>query len=223
MSQPDCLTNEDLSLFLSGQLADGRRDEVEHHLGGCRTCRHLLMIAYEDSQPEMATRRIPRWLKARALKLPATPNLKPPSLVFGLRLQVAGAIAAILIAALGITLFLFRNDAQGVLAPAEVFRQHEAVRAAPRLLAPAANEAINSDEIEFRWSEVSGATGYSFTLLNEKGDILLQSSMSDARVYLKPRDVQLERGKAYFWYVAAKSIDGTAMDSEIGKFVLSRK
>ncbi len=223
MSQTECLTTEERGRFLSGQLAAGQREEVELHLSRCRACRHLLMSAYEESKPETTTRRAPRWLKARALKLPAKPNAREPSLIFGLRLQVAGAIAAVLIAALSFALFLFRNDSQAVLPPTEVFRQQEPVTAAPRLLAPVANEAIDSDEIEFRWSEAPGAAGYTFTLLNERGDIVFQSRATEERVSLKIADAQLERGKTYFWYVAAKSFDGTAMDSEMGKFVLSQK
>lgn len=219
MSQKECPATEDQHKFLSGQLATERREEMELHLSLCHECRRLLIGAYEEAAPRAAASAAPRWLKARARKIPRKPGAGMPALVFGFRLQSVVAFAAMIVVAAGLALFSFINGSERPTALPDVLRQGETVASAPALLAPSAGDVVNSQELEFRWERTPGAILYAFTLMDEKGDILFQASASGQSLKLNAKEAKLERGNTYFWYVSAKSADGAGADSEIRKFV----
>jgi hypothetical protein len=203
-------------------MSGGERAEIESHLSACRQCRHRLAAQYQESKDEAVLLQTPRRLKARALAIPQKGRAASPALIFGLRRPLAVASAALVVAiAAGLAFFISMNDAARQQAPPDVLRQEDRAGVAPRLLAPPADAVIASDEIEFRWSRVEGAGSYRLALLDEKGDILFQSSTEQEHLVLKATDARLEPGKSYFWYVAAESPFGTTMDSGMAKFTLA--
>jgi hypothetical protein len=105
--------------------------------------------------------------------------------------------------------------------PTDRLRHQEGVSIAPRLIAPAAGAAIAMDQIEFRWAEDQGAVSYQLTVMNETGDIVFRAQSEKDRLTVKAADAKLESGKTYFWFVTAKSIDETTVDSAIFKFVFN--
>lgn len=214
MSEMQCPTSEDLNSYMAGLLAAGERDSFETHLGGCRECRHRLVVLHEASRTKPATSPAPRWLKARVRGMARGEKVRVSSRVFGLRIQYAGAMAVVILA-IGVTAVLLVRQPERL--PNDRLRQQDQVSTAPQLLAPATGADITSDQIEFRWAEVHGAQSYSFTLLNEKGDVLFRAPAENGMVIVNASE-RLERGRSYFWYVTAKSVEGTTVDSEINKF-----
>lgn len=222
MQLSECPTNDRLTAFLAGRDSPGEREGIEFHLSQCRACRHRLVSLYEASQTESVIVRAPGWLKASARRIPKKRRVIIPSLILGFRRQVAAALAVTALVAVGASLFFLSESRRGHQLPtAEALRQEAQTVPAPRLLAPGAEAVITSDRIEFRWSQVPSASRYTFTLLDGKGDIVFQTSTVDKRLILSMSAVHVERGKPYFWYIGVRLPDGTTVDSEIRKFVLS--
>jgi hypothetical protein len=218
----ECLTSDALNVFLAGQFSTGQREGIELHLSRCRACRQRLVNLYEDSKAEAVSVYAPRWLKASVLRIPKNRRVTIPMLILGFRRHVAAAVAAVLVTA-GVMSYLLLSESQRghQLPPVDVLRQETEVSPAPQLLAPGSDAVIASDQIEFRWSHVPDASSYIFILLDEKGDIVFQTSTTEEHLTLNVSPVRFERGKPYFWYVEARLPDGTTVDSEIRKFVLN--
>jgi len=127
-----------------------------------------------------------------------------------------------MLVAVGVTSFFYLNEPRSGrhLPTAEPLRQEAGISPAPQLLAPGSDAVIASDQIEFRWSHVPDASSYSFILLDEKGEIVFQTSTAEEHLTLSVSPVRLECGKPYFWYVEARLPDGTTVDSEIHQLVL---
>ena len=220
MPQPGCLAREELDQFLSGTISALGREQVEAHLSNCRACRRYLVTIHHSSQ-SVPSSSAPQWLKAKMLRIPWRSSSLWLPRVFVFRRSVVTAIALLLIAAAGVVLFLEQQRPQH---PAtDTLREGIQETAAPRLLSPVSGAVIPSRALDFRWMQVQGIDGYAFTLLSETGDILFQTDTGQGRLTLTTQQVHLEKGKTYFWYVAAKLPSGTTVDSEIRKFVLSKE
>ena len=223
MTQKECVKDDELNHFLSKRAGTVERQAIEFHLSNCQGCRHRLIARHRESKAEEYIA-APGWLKSRVLRIPQESPVAAPDPIFGPRRHAAMAVAAVIVVALGITVFLMRDSFRDGRLPADdVVREEAGISAAPRLLAPTPGEQLSSGEIEFRWSEVQGAGGYTFTLLDEKGDIVFKASTEEGRLKLPASDARLEPGKAYFWYVGAKTPGGGGDDSEMGRFVFNRK
>jgi anti-sigma factor RsiW len=221
---PDCLTKTQLTAFLAGQLSNTDREDAESHLSQCHACRRLMVKEYDAEQPVVATVRAPQRLKSKALAIPQNGGLPATSRwAFLWRPQVATAMAAMALVAMALTIFFLVKGANRQIPDNEVLRQEKAAMIAPRLLAPTIGTTVNSRDLEFQWTKAEAAQSYGFSLLNAKGDIIFQSALAAERLVVNTTTLQLEGGKIYFWYVTAKSVDGTTLDSEIGRFRFSEK
>lgn len=219
----ECLTDDEVNGFLTGRTAGGARDEAELHLGGCRACRRRLATAYGASRTQVVHTRAPRWLLARVLGAREGGRAPFWTALPLYRRQLVAGLAAVLAVAFGVTTFLATRseprDAPRV-APSDPLRHGERASAAPRLLAPANGAVVDSDRVELEWSESESATSYAVTLLDEKGDIVFETSTTARALTLSAAEARLERGRSYFWYASAKLPGGTAADSEVGRFSL---
>ncbi len=222
MSLTNCPTGGELSSFLAGGLAAEAREGVELHMSRCQTCRQLLAGLYRSSQSNAVLMHAPAALKAQALRIPGMDRIAPPIWIVRYRPQLAGALAAALLLTVSAAVYLRMGESGriGQLPSSDALRHGDGISAGPGLQAPGAGATITSDRIEFQWSHVPGAGGFVLTLLNEKGDIVFQSTTTEPRLSLSVQEARLERGQAYFWYVGAKSSAGTVVDSEIRKLVL---
>jgi hypothetical protein len=219
---PDCLTKTQLTAFLAGRLSNKDQEDAEWHLSQCHACRRLMVREYDAEQPVVATVRAPQRLKSKALAIPQNGGARLPSRwAFLWRPQVATAMAAILLVAMALTFFFLVKDANRQIPDNDVLRQEKAAITAPRLLAPTEGTTVNSRDLEFQWTKAEAAQSYGFSLLNAKGDIVFQSTTTAEHLVVNTTALQLEGGKIYFWYVTAKSVDGTTLDSEIGRFRFS--
>jgi hypothetical protein len=223
MQRSECLTSDQLNIFLAGQGSPGERGEVEFHLNQCRTCRQQLVSLYETPKTDTVSVRAPGWLKRRAQRIPQHRQGLLPFWILKARRQVAAALAAGLVVGLT-SVLLWRESRPGDRPPTvETLRREAEMLPAPQLLAPGAGSVLVSDQIEFRWSPVSNIRRYTFTLLDEKGDIIFQTTTTEERLTISRSSIRVENGKTYFWYVGANLPDGTTVDSEMRKLVLSRE
>ncbi len=218
MSSGECLTKEELHLFLTVELPSAGREVTEAHLSHCHACRQLLLHLYEQEQPELVIHPAPPTLKTRALALPNRTTARRRR-IFGLRPQWAGALAAVIVTIMCLTAFLLIRERGAPLPADDVLRQQAPTVAAPRLLNPEAGAQIGGTAIEFRWTAVEGVTTYRFFLLSDTGDIVWQAATTEARVRIRSDEVRWEERKPYFWYVNAKAADGMTADSEMRRFV----
>jgi hypothetical protein len=220
MLEQRCLEHADLTALLAGDLTAHRREEIERHLSRCRHCRQQLVFLYKGSQPDIVAAHAPRWLKASVLRLPKKRWVPIPILVFGYRRQIAGVAASMLVIAGVALLFQGTSLEWSQAPPTDIFRQEERTSTSIQLITPDADTIITSDEIEFRWSEVPDTRSYALILLNEKGDIIFQTSTTQNHLTLNIAQLSLVRGMAYFWYVEAKLLDGAKVDSEVRRLAL---
>ncbi len=222
MKRIECITDDDLELFLSDRLPGVQRDQLESHLSDCRACRRRLVNQHLGSRSEEIAVPAPDWLKSRVSQIPQQGRVRVPVSAGRWRRQFA--VAATIVLALSVGFFLMR-DRFVVKQPSEadVLRQETGSSPVPQLFAPKGGAQVQSNDVEFRWSEVYGAERYALTLLNEKGDIVFETSTVENRLSLSAAAARLEPGKTYFWYVRARLSNGTAADSAIGKFGLSQK
>ncbi len=219
MELSGCIKRDNLKLFVAGQTNAVDREEIEYHLSNCRACRQRLIAEYRESKTESISVPAPGWLKSRVLVIPKSTRVRLPPFGTGWR-QVAATAAVIIVALLIGVVFMRDSFRSGELPKNDAVRQDQGISTAPRLLNPSGGEQLSSKEIEFRCSEVQGAEGYVFTVLNDKGDIVFRASTKEARLKLNSADVRLEPGKTYFWYAGAKLPAGTVAESDVGKFVL---
>jgi hypothetical protein len=72
---------------------------------------------------------------------------------------------------------------------------------APLTIAP---DGLTTAVQVLRWHAVDGADRYQVTLFDERGDVLWETSLTDTVAGL-PRDVALQPGRDYFWFVSART------------------
>jgi hypothetical protein len=180
-----------------------------------------MTAAHQASVASQVEIRAPESLRARALAIPHNKKDSKRRFGFGLPRTALAGISVIAVVVISLTvLFFARSQQSSPFTDGEVLREETGALASPTLLSPGPGEGVDSEQLEFRWSESPGVEGYQFTLLDEKGDILYHTSTDKTRLEVPPSAVRLERGRTYFWYVTAKSPARVSADSEMGKFEL---
>ncbi|MCB1033873.1 MAG: zf-HC2 domain-containing protein [Acidobacteria bacterium] len=215
-----CLSPEQLHAFLADGLDAEERSAAEEHLSLCRACRHRLVQANEvvrgrDSEvlPEVA---VPEELLARARGLGRRAGSSR-----ALPTRSWWPVAAVLaLAAVGLVFLRGGNGVGENRAPdGDVLRSGSAEEAL-ELLAPADGAVLDGEILEFRWALPSDASGATFTLLDDLGDILQRSTPSSGRFELDVRnlDPPLPSGSTLYWYLTLRFDDGTTIDTPVRRF-----
>ncbi|MEW6129377.1 MAG: hypothetical protein AB1757_20220 [Acidobacteriota bacterium] len=219
MSGNQCLTKAELRNFLAGAGSPAIRETIEQHLSLCGGCRQLLVAQQELSKVPPDELRAPEWLKAQAQVLPNKKNRF--AAIWSGDWRRGLAVAASLIVIMGLAWFFILRPTHQPASPQETWRQEASLLASPLLLAPVNGAVVHTTTIEFQWSEVEGADHYLFTLLNDKGDILFQSTTREGKLRLSTTEAALRDAQVYYWYVGAKSAFGMTAESPVGKFTLT--
>jgi hypothetical protein len=223
MVNDKCLTTDELNLFLNDEMSSEKRAKSDTHLSLCASCCHRLAQIYKESQPEPELIRAPRRLTARVLREPQPRLTRLFAWLFDFRWQTVAATVAVLIITSSVV-FIIWPDANNTRTPiTDPLREAAPLTIAPRLIAPENEAEINIAQAEFRWAKVEGISRYNFTLLDQRGNIVLQTSTSEERLSLSSSSVSLESGKPYFWHVTTQMNDGTEADSETRKIVFVKK
>lgn len=166
------LSPEQLAAYVQGKLASTDRSAVENHLVVCDSCREELTEAA-------------RYVANSAYKRRRLMTMS----VFGL----AAAVACILLwprtVPISVANELLRND------PSETVRTFPIIR-------PANGAEVPVSNVVFRWHAEESDPHYRIQVLDEVGDLVWSTELSDTTVQL-PGDVRLMPGRVYFWYVDA--------------------
>ena len=225
MVNDKCLTNDELNLFLNDEMSSEKKAESDKHLSLCSLCCHRLAQAYKLAKPEPGLIRAPRRLTARVLRREPQPRLtRLLAWLFDFRWQTAAATAAALIITSSVAFFIWRNANNTHKPPiTDPLRETAPLVVAPRLIAPENEAEVNITQTEFRWTKVEGISRYIFTLLDQRGNIVFQTSTTEERLSVSSLSVRLEPSKTYFWRVTTQMPDSTEADSETRKIVFVKK
>lgn len=220
MSVKDCFTKDELFHFLKDKLSDEKKEKVESHLRECQVCRHQLTLAYKRTllpEPTLLIR-APRRLVTSVLRKPQSRFSRLFDWLFDYRKQVTATLAVFLI--VSVTTIFFLSDSNRIRKPlaSDPLRETKPISVAPQLLSPENDVQLNLENAVFRWSKVENISRYNFVFLDQRGNIILKTFTTQEKLTLSDVSVQLEKGKVYFWYIAAQLNDGTEADSEIRKF-----
>ena len=86
------------------------------------------------------------------------------------------------------------------------------------VVAPRERAAVEPSRVVFIWRRGESGGMYRLTLTDESGSERWTGDTSDTTVAL-PGDVSLQRGRIYFWYVAALQANGRSVSSGLHQFV----
>lgn len=195
------------------------RDRVTSvsHLASCGSCRERLIFLFDVAGEKSSSETLPLALKTRAVQLASVESTSKSYFSF-FRPYVPVALAAMILLAVGLSLFLFQtkneNQRQGE------FRQSDGASSEISLTSPAKGATVNSGILNFRWSDAGGGARYEFTLTDEKGDILFQDKTATSPLSMDTAAVRLLPQRKYYWSVTARLPDGTRRESGIASFNL---
>ncbi len=216
MSEPSCLTADRLVLYLEDRLESPERTFTEEHLSECLACRDRLAGTFTSEEDEAVSLRAPESLKQAARAIPRRSAAAAGSPWYG-------ALAAVLLAALGLTFYArFAGDRQSGEAPDDTLRHGGS--AVLLALAPDAGAHLAAEVIQFRWTAVPEVRLYTLTVVDGTGNIVFRgdTSQDGLALDLAASGLAFERGQSYYWYVTALLEDGTRLESEIRPWTLAR-
>jgi len=204
-----CLTDDAVESFLRGAMSSSDRMNAERHLSLCSSCRGRLVALHDDPIPEpapippallMEARRIGR--RGRAPRVYA---------------RVMALAAMLAFAVFGVYLFRASRANDGVLR--DVQRDVPVIAAAPRLLLPEEGARVSARAVELRWEPAAGVMRYDVRIVDERGDIVMERSTTDAAVRLPEARDSLRSGERYYWLVRARWPDGRVAESGLRSFI----
>jgi hypothetical protein len=200
-----CPENEMFVKAMLGELPGNSRRDFLRHVSVCPVCRlkfealaeievhlearggHIPMAVLSEGEARQLKRWAGRQAQALSEKGDSYPAVRPRLVT------VAAAAALMLIVAL--SFFLFRH-------PASVPILRSGGGSELRLLEPVA-ELRSAPEV-FRWTEVEGAKGYKFTLIDDELNVLYQMNAREVLVRLPFSVRQRLTGEmTYLWTVQA--------------------
>ncbi|MBN2366953.1 MAG: zf-HC2 domain-containing protein [Calditrichaeota bacterium] len=91
-----------------------------------------------------------------------------------------------------------------------------------QLLSPSDRSTINSEIIEFSWTQVPNTDSYNILLLSEQGDIIWEENTPNIKLRLPP-EIHLKSSTTYFWQVECLLEHGGSIVSDMASFRLNNK
>lgn len=215
-----CPDMRDWQLFLEGAMPAAERSEAELHLVQCPLCRTRLIELHDEVQEAGVIESAPSLLKHRVAQLPARKSISP-RLLDRFRPYVPLALAATILIAVGLSIYVFRiSQSVPGTPPVSDFRQSQGATVDLQLTNPPNGAEVGAGKVEFRWADAGPGARYELTLTDEKGDILYQEKPAANILVLDTSTLKLAPGKIYYWSVSAKLPDGTTRESEVARFNL---
>lgn len=215
----ECLSDDELNLFLSDKLSQEKKSVCNLHLSFCQACCHRLAATYKMNQPEPELIHAPRRLTTRVLRKPQPRFAYLFNWLFDFRWQAVATFAVLLLIS-SPAFFIWRNASREIQWMTDPLRQDTMLLTAPQLIAPKHGVQTDITQTEFRWSKVEGINSYNFVILDQRGSIVFQTFTKEERLSGNNFSKNLKQDETYFWYVATQLPDGTGADSEIRMFVL---
>lgn len=226
MNSNNCLTTEIKRAFLADELSNERREIAETHLSECGACRRQMAMMLSEIKTEEALP-LPESLKEKAKRIPAQQITEKPDFftaIFAYFKQPVAVAASIvlLLAFASIAYLALKEKVPTHNSQEEKFRQGNTTSIKPELLSPATDSAINTGEMEFRWSKVINALSYTLIILDEKGDIIAQQTTKNENFSLNVSALNSTNNKHFFWFVRVKLADGTTANSDTAKLLFTK-
>ncbi len=173
-----CLDDEIVAALTEGSLNSVARAAALAHVASCARCRHAVSsVALAINDPAVS----------REVRAAARPRLR--------FLTIASGVAAAAIVAFVALPWRASNDSSAHRAPTIT------AAASPVLTAPV---GVVADARSLRWTGVAGADRYRVTLFDATGGVVYETQTGDTAAVL-PGSLLLERGRAYFWKVEART------------------
>lgn len=219
----NCPTQNEFSLFLSGEMLEEKRETVELHLANCADCRRDLALMFSENAEIFNA---PESLKEKVKNLPVKTTKANSASLFSFewlkinRLQVG--FASVLIVCFGVVGIYFLQN-QTPANSDDVLRNGSSENDSIRLFAPEDAATLADEKITFRWSELPNVRTYTLIISDEKGDIIKEVSSAKPQIETSLAELGLTKEKHYFWHVKAKFIDGLTAESESRKVLVSQK
>ena len=221
-----CLDEAQLAAYADGSLPAAQRTRAEHHLSKCLRCRDNVAVLLR-SERTTANAVPPAWI-ARVLHLG-----DPRGAQGGLRWAWAGALACLLMAAIGITLAhrpqlpdtvaVSRPPAAPPVATGPTpAAEHDEVRklaqpaTGPVVIAPADGASVARD-LEVRWQPLASAVSYEVRVLDADGDTVWHTQTSADHLQI-PADASLHGGRKYFVLLSASLATGKTVHARAVSF-----
>ncbi len=216
----DCLPLETLEKFIENASADPK---AAAHLAGCSHCQTelSLMKNFEEAAPSADEGAAVAWIAAQLQRRQSAPAQKPSAsrVPFWRTLfrvpYLAGAAAAILVLALGISLYNSNSVHPGLGQPGNIGINRSGDI---KLLSPVSDQS--AVPAEFRWEAVANASTYKVELTDVLGKPLASATSTQAQLAATPEmKAAMRSGMPVNWKVTAYDVTGkTIAESTGGSF-----
>lgn len=188
------LSEADILLYLENKLTVEKRSRVEAHIGDCVVCAE--QFAALARLPEVLEQDVPLSLDVATRQRAESfvqDKLQCSDVLFSFFRRPPGiAFAIFAAAAIGVTAYIALQKQQP-----ETFRTSKS-NTTIELLSPTDGAIVQMQRISFTWKAT--ASPYTFILYDDRGVIVWSKQTPDTMLTL-PNDMELERGKIYFWGV----------------------
>jgi len=210
-----CYNDSDLLEFIEGKPSQKSKVTFYNHLLECQSCMDRMLSMHQDfdkllregvlTSPETWWDKARRFISGIGVRLTEklqllwTPpkSFKPAYAWVGLILILCISIIAIIAINSSSKTEIITRDNQLDIAQRGV-----------QLVHPQNNSELDIDKSEFQWSASGEAVAYNFFLLDDRGNILWETSTKNKRLEL-PDNISLDNNQLYFWRVEALFEDGT--------------
>lgn len=218
VTHSDCPADRIYWQFVADELEANERAAIEHHLSRCETCRSRLVQTLAETEP-LRNDAAPPELKAIAR------NMVPPTRA-ARRNWLPLAAAVLIVVGLGVvwgSTNLFDRGPDPAIDRAGSVKtpsgSEDTLREVPGgltldLTAPKIGAIATSDVTRFEWRKIDNARRYDFLLVNEIGDVIHESSTTEASIDLDWTSLEIATSGIYYWSVRAHRRDGTTVESE---------
>lgn len=214
----DCLTKEDLRLFLTADISAAEREASELHLADCQHCRRQVATMFAEDADGSDSFSAPAFLVEQVKALPdktAIPYSQPRSSFTARRSFWQVAFAVSLLVCFGFAGIYFLGPKPE--STTDTLRSGSGSGGSVRLITPASGAGVSDRSLEFRWAPVPKGKSYTLVVSDETGDVVFEQATAQDAVSFDTSG--LKAGKHYFWFVRAKLENGTNLESDTAKFL----
>ena len=179
----DCLPLETLEKLADNAAAD---PQAARHLASCAHCQTELSMlkSFEEATPSAGEGAAVAWIAAQLQRQQSAPTQKSPAprvsfwRNFLRAPYLAGAAAAIVVLALGISLYNSNPGSGGLKQPPVIGKNYRSAEI--KLLGPVGEQA--QAPVEFRWEAVAGAAKYQVELTDVLGKPLAAATSTQPQL-----------------------------------------
>lgn len=201
MDHTNCPESHVWQDFLEGRLTPSERTSLEQHLVTCLRCRVGLISQFDTREEAKGV---------SSLTKQRSPRYKWM------------ALAASVVIAVGMTLLVWNYGLRSRTVPTVEPTRSSSTNYAFMLISPADGAQLPRTTVEFAWQAFANNARYSFTLTNEKGDIVIRESSANNKIVVDLARLEPPSLQTYYWTVTAQLPDGTSVESGVAGFKIKQ-